>query len=113
MGAAVRLFRGPYTELAIAEGIETALAYQSHKGVAAWAALSANGMKRVVVPAHVKHVLVLGDNDRSNVGQQAAYHLADRLQSEGRHVEVLIPNGPIPEGQKSLDWADVFRAAPS
>ena len=110
-GAAVRLFRPPYTELAIAEGIETALAYQSLKGVAAWAALSANGMKKVVVPGYVRHVLVLGDNDRSGVGQEAAYVLAERLRSEGKHVEILIPQGLIPNGQKSLDWADVIKTA--
>ena len=110
-GAAIRLFPPPYIELALTEGIETGLAYQNFIEVPTWAALSANGLKNIQVPETVRHVLICGDNDHSGVGQEAAEVCAYRLRKEGRHVEILIPPGPIPEGQKSLDWADVIKAA--
>ena len=91
-GAAVRLAPvGPV--LAVAEGIETALTAMVC-GVPAWAALSAGGIERLVLPAEVAEVVIVGDHDRSGVGQGAARHAANRLSAEGRRVRLALPLEP-------------------
>lgn len=100
-GSAVRLFpAGP--ELAIAEGLETALACHLASGLPVWSALSANGLAAVVLPECVRAVYVMADNDSNQTGQLAAEKLAGRLRSEGREVRVLIPARP------DSDWLDVY-----
>jgi len=107
-GAAIRLF-APTEELAIAEGIETALAVQMLRNVPTWAAMSAGNLERVQIPETVRRVLVYGDNDADGdfEGEASAFALARRLCKEARHatrrdVEVLIPR------KRGSDWADVW-----
>ena len=100
-GAAVRLF-APADHLGITEGIETALAAHELFGLPTWAALSANGLEKVKIPAAVTAVTIFGDNDASFAGQAAAYRLAQRLHTEGRRIEVLIPM------TVGTDWLDVL-----
>ena len=107
-GAAIRLFSPPYAELAVAEGIETALAVMHATGTPVWATVSANGMESLRVPADVKRILVFADKDRSGTGQRAARILEMRLSAEGHGVEVIIPHQPIPDGVKGIDWLDVL-----
>ena len=107
-GAAIRLF--PATdELALAEGIETALAVHLLTGLPVWSAMSAGNLERVWVPDTVKRVRIFADNDAGAGydGQAAAYALAQRLakqskNSRGRTVDVLVPN------EAGDDWADVW-----
>jgi putative DNA primase/helicase len=106
-GAAVRLFE-PNDELAIAEGIETALAVHVATGKPTWAALSAGGMQKLRIPAAVTKVGIYADHDASYTGQAAAYGLAKRLKHEPspngvRQVTVHVP------GAVDSDWADVLR----
>lgn len=106
-GAAVRLFE-PSDELAIAEGIETALAVHLGTGKPTWAALSAGGMQKLRIPAAVTKVRIYADHDASYTGQAAAYGLAKRLKHEpspngARQVTVHVP------GAVDSDWADVLR----
>jgi putative DNA primase/helicase len=106
-GAAVRLFE-PGDELAIAEGIETALAVHLSSGKPTWAALSAGGMQKLRIPAGVTRVAIYADHDASYVGQAAAYALAKRLKCEpsargAREVTVHVPS------DVDSDWADVLR----
>ena len=108
-GAAVRLFE-PTEELALAEGIETALAVHVRTGKAVWAAISAGNMERLCLPATVKRVCIYADNDADSEydGQACAFALARRLKKEGkktgvRQVEVFVPR------QAGSDWADVWR----
>jgi putative DNA primase/helicase len=89
-GAAIRLFPAEPT-LAIAEGIETALAVHLHTGYPVWSAISAGGMKSIVLPESVREVLIYADSDASFTGQAAAYALAQRMVSEGRRAEVFMP----------------------
>jgi putative DNA primase/helicase len=103
IGGAIRLFQ-PSRILAVAEGVETALAVHFIKGWSVWATRTANNMVSVVVPECVKEVIICGDADRSGTGQQAAAKLADRLHKEGKKVQIAIPRDPI-EG-KSIDWAN-------
>lgn len=105
-GGAVRLF--PVADrLAVAEGVETALAIHKLTGLSVWAALSAGALERLELPAEVREVIVCGDADRNGVGQQAARRLAARMVNEGRKVRVAVPPEPDP-GAKGRDWADVW-----
>lgn len=109
-GAAVRLFDAT-EELAIAEGIETALAVHLATGLPVWAAISAGNMEKLWLPAHVRRVSIYADNDAggSFAGQAAAFALARRLGRERlpdgspRQVQVFVPPKP------GDDWADVWR----
>jgi len=99
-GSCVRL--GPVAErIGIAEGIETAICAAKLFGLPVWAATCAGLLKAWEPPAGVREVLILGDNDASYTGQEAAYALAKRLVNAGLKVEVEIP--PL----VGTDWADV------
>lgn len=106
-GAAIRLGR-PQTRpdgrpgLAVAEGIETALAVTAMHGIGCWAAVSAHGLQSFQWPAEVKNLYVMGDNDASNTGQMAAERLAKEAAGKGLTARVHIPETV---GQ---DWADVL-----
>jgi putative DNA primase/helicase len=100
-GGAIRLY--PLEEgqpLALAEGIETALAVREATGWPVWATIAAPFMKEVVVPHEVKEVVVCADHDRA--GLEAAHALARKLIREGRRVRVAVP----PE--EGEDWLDVL-----
>ncbi|MEQ1804291.1 MAG: toprim domain-containing protein, partial [Burkholderiaceae bacterium] len=61
-GAAVRLFE-PTDELAITEGIETALAVHLSTGKPVWAALSCGNMEKLWVPDSIARIRIYADND--------------------------------------------------
>lgn len=125
-GAAVRLCEATQ-ELAVAEGIETALAVYLATAKPVWAALSAGNLERLWIPASVRRICIYGDNDAGTQfdGQAAAYNLARRLckQSERdmrtRSTEAGAPAGEGPSAGLRLqvavfvpkhagsDWADV------
>lgn len=107
-GAAVRLFDAN-DELAIAEGIETALSVHLASGKPVWSALNAGNLEKLWIPESVRRVCIYADNDAGSAydGQAAAYALARRLKKEngkdgGRRVEVFVPR------QAGDDWADVW-----
>lgn len=92
LGGAIKLY--PPTNdgtLAIAEGIETALAFYIATGFPVWATVSALGMERIILPAKVSNVIIAVDNDYSGTGQKAAAELASRLLQEGRKVRCVMP----------------------
>ncbi len=98
--AAVRLAE-VVDEMAIAEGIETALSVTALFGVPCWAVLSAAMLAQWHPPKGTKRVLICGDNDQSYTGQAAAYELARRLVSTVS-VEVQIPHAV----GVNWDWND-------
>lgn len=104
-GGAVRLGEAG-TTLAIAEGIETALAVQLLTGSPVWAALSAGNLERLQLPEDLHRVAIHGDNDAGFQGQFSAYALARRLRQErpdvSLSIDVRIPAVP------RQDWADVW-----
>lgn len=105
-GPAIRLFE-PTDELALTEGIETALAIHLRLGKPVWATYSASNMEQAWVPPTVKRVHIYADHDASFTGHAAAYALAKRLKAESRKigqrdVQVFIPSQP------ESDWADVW-----
>jgi len=103
-GAAIRLAQAD-KKLAIAEGIETALAVQLIARVPTWSCVSAYGVETVEIPDQVQEVFVAADNDASGTGQKAAQKLADRLIAQGRKATVIYPTS------EGCDWLDVLTMA--
>jgi putative DNA primase/helicase len=86
------------SELAVAEGIETALAFRQVTGTPTWAALSASGLRTFTPPPGLTRLIVAADSDDHGEGLAAARALAERAR---QRVEVVIC--PAPEG---TDWND-------
>ena len=87
--------------LALAEGIETALAVREATGWPVWALVAASFLKEASLPLEVKEVVVAADHDKA--GLEAAKALARRLLREGRKVRLAVP--PV-EGE---DWLDAIK----
>lgn len=102
-GAAIRLFEAGDV-LAVAEGIETALAahLMADEYLPVWSTVTANGLESLVVPPCVKRLVICGDNDASNRGREAAQKLAARQTERGVTCQIIIPETP------GSDWADVL-----
>ncbi len=96
-GAAVRLGKPDGDRLAIAEGIETALAFTRLTGCPCWAALSASLMPSVWIPEGVERVYIAADNDPA--GERAAQRLAGRLVNDGVAAWIVRP-------EHGNDWND-------
>ena len=102
-GAAVRLTAMNGGVLAVAEGIETALAYAALTGTPAWAALSAAGMKHVELPHGLRWLAVAADFD--GPGLLAAEQLERRARDAGIEARIDLPS------RHRTDWADVLAAS--
>jgi putative DNA primase/helicase len=113
VGGAIRLV-DPGHVLAVAEGLETALAVLEGTGLPVWCAVNALLLENFVPPSQVDRVLVFADKDRPTEqhpkghGQEAAKHLVQRLWEKGIKASAIVPAGEIPSGQKSLDWLDIL-----
>lgn len=88
MGAGV-VIRAGSDHVNVCEGVETGLAIAQYESGGVIAALSAEGMKKIIINAD--QVTVYGENDASYTGQMAAYTLANRLGREGKKCRVIIP----------------------
>ena len=106
-GAAIRLF-SPREVLAVAEGIETALAVRAATGFPVWAAISATLMESLEVPAGVREVHIYADKDENGRGLKAAERLFGRLRRAGLEAKIHLPTGGVPPGSKGIDWLDVY-----
>lgn len=80
--------------LVIAEGIETTLSVMQACGLPGWAALSANGIRKLILPPEAALVMLCADNDANGVGQGAARDAAKRFLREGRRVRIAMPAVP-------------------
>jgi putative DNA primase/helicase len=101
-GGAIRL-SPPSETLAIAEGIETALAVRLATGLPVWSTICAGGMARLIIPLEVCLVIICADNDPPGI--KAARKLARRLLVDQRRVKILMPDTP------GADWADLQEVA--
>ena len=101
-GGAVRLAQTDRGVLAVAEGIETALAYAFLTEIPTWAALSTAGMARIVLPDELDRLVVAADFD--GPGLLAAERLERRAKDLGIDVEIDLPK------RHRTDWADVLSA---
>jgi putative DNA primase/helicase len=91
-GGAVRLGMPRLGEwFVVGEGIETILSVMTACAVPGWAALSAGGLRALILPPEASHVMVCADNDLNGVGQRAAHVAAERWLVEGRRVRLAIP----------------------
>lgn len=102
-GAAVRLAHAPERDpLIVAEGIETAASVMLATGYPAWAAISAGGVERLILPPLpiAPQVIIAADHDDNCVGERAARAAARRWLAEGRRVRIALP----PEA--GTDWND-------
>jgi phage/plasmid primase-like uncharacterized protein len=102
-GAAVRLAPAA-EELLIGEGIETALAALQATRQPAWAALSTSGMVALRLPAMVRSIIILADNDANGAGERAAHAAAQRWLAERRRVRIALP------AECGSDFADMLAA---
>lgn len=90
-GAAIQLYEPQDGILAVAEGIENALAFYLATKIPTWSAISAGGMEQIILPLTVKEVIIVVDNDLSGRGQKAAIILSDRMLAEDRKVRRVMP----------------------
>ena len=101
-GGAVRLAATDAGVLAVAEGIETALAYALLTETPTWAALSSAGLARIVLPDALDRLVIAADFD--GAGLLAAERLERRARELGIDVEIDLPE------RRRTDWADVLEA---
>lgn len=99
-GTAIRLY-APTNELALTEGIETALAVYLSTGLAVWSCRDAGGLETAVIPESVTTVTICADNDSHGVGEQVARVLAARARANGLKACVAMPD-------RLGDWLDVL-----
>ena len=94
-GGAVRLAAAREdVPLIIAEGIENAASVMLAMGWPGWAALSAGGIERLVLPPLplAATVVIAADHDLNGVGERAARCAAERWLAEGRRVRIALPS---------------------
>jgi putative DNA primase/helicase len=107
-GGAVRIGAPHSGEwLAVTEGIETALSVAIACAMPTWAALSAVGIKNLILPSEATHVVICADNDASGVGARAAHDAAARWLAEDRRVRLAMP--PV----RGTDFNDVLTDCPA
>ena len=75
----------------IGEGFETCLAAMEATAQPAWVALSTAGMAWLVLPPHLRTVIILADHDLNRAGQRAARAAAERWLAEGRRGPLAMP----------------------
>jgi hypothetical protein len=106
-GGAVRLGLPRSGEwFAVSEGIETGLSVALACSMPVWPALSASGIKNLILPPEATHVIICADHDVSGSGQRAAHEAAVRFLAEGRRVRIAMP----PEVE--TDFNEVLTATP-
>lgn len=100
-GGMIRLTRGASADgaLAVAEGIETALAYSALTGMPCWAARSATGLEQFRPPDGVRRVVIAADSDAA--GMAAADALCVSLRA---YLDCEIHAAPA-----GRDWNDALR----
>lgn len=98
-GCAVHLApAGPH--MIVAEGIESTLSAMGGAGLPAWAALSAGGIRKLILPPLPSASIVTIAADLDPVGISAARDAAQRWSAEGRSVRIATPPAPY------TDWND-------
>jgi hypothetical protein len=90
------------TGLAIAEGIETALAAPFRP---IWACLSAGNLARLPVLAGIEALTIFADNDASGTGERDAFACAEQWHAAGKEVTIRMID------QVGADYADALREA--
>lgn len=71
----------------VGEGIETCLSAMQETGVGAWSAISANGIRELILPSIVRRVTILADGD--DQGEGAALFACLKWQRLGLDARIL------------------------
>jgi hypothetical protein len=95
-GSAVRLAPAG-SELAIAEGVETAASFSALEGLPTWATLGTSNLEVFQPPSCVRRLTIAADGDAA--GLRSAQALAERLR---QRCAVAIASAPT-----GADWNDV------
>jgi len=105
-GGCIRLWpdEAVTTGLAIAEGIETALA-AAHRFTPIWSTIDASNFAAFPLLAGIEALTIYADNDEAGV--KAARECARRWRDAGREVHARVPKQP---GQDVADIAAAIRA---
>lgn len=77
--------------LAVSEGIETGLSIAMACAWPVWVALSAGGIKKLVLPLEATQIVICSDHDANGIGQRASNFAAHRFVAEGRRVRIAMP----------------------
>jgi putative DNA primase/helicase len=105
-GGAVRLVEAlDGDHVAVAEGVEDALAFMQLAKIPTWAGCSTSGVAGMVLPPRFRRVTVVADADEP--GMKAARKLASRIKAEGRAVRIIRP----PTGCKDANAALIGEVA--
>lgn len=111
-GGAIRFGKPVGGVLNVCEGIETALSVMLAKRQAVWPCISSTILATFEPPEGVTHINVWADKDREKNGKSAGYDdaikLFERMEKKGIVVNILLPQDPIPENDKSVDWNDIL-----
>ncbi|MBG9389333.1 DUF7146 domain-containing protein [Caenimonas aquaedulcis] len=106
VGSSIKLFKprvcNGLRTIAIAEGLETAVACFVLNGVPVEAATSASLMRGYVWHRSIENLLIYTDNDENGAGQIAGAKLATRAHQAGLDCRILTPRNV------GEDWADVL-----
>lgn len=115
-GASIRL--GPIQNGMVqgAEGLETAAAIMTARQKPVWCLISDTIMASFEPPDDAHNVVLWADNDRPQIihgketrpGLECAQKAAARFHEQGRKIRIMLPQFPIPEDSKSVDWLDVL-----
>lgn len=116
-GAAVRLAK-PSAVMAVTEGIETGIAVRLGTNLSTYALLTTGNMKNFEFPKELEQLHIFADKDRPSrlpngkiviPGKEAAEELSAKAQRAGIRTQIYFPSVEIPDGQKSVDWADMYK----
>lgn len=113
-GGAIR-FGDEYAKvMAVGEGLETMLAVRlmciKNKPalrVLFAATCTAGLLTAIEVPEHIETLVIYADKDKNGAGENAASALYERERYE-RKVVIRLPDMPIPDNKKGVDWLDVY-----
>ena len=111
-GGAIRLFQVKET-LAIAEGIETALAYYQHEGIPTWSVLNAVNMACFEPPDGIKYLYIIADEDENGTGVKSAYTLFNKIKLAGvikPCVVRILKDGVYYDWGMKMDYLDYLNS---
>lgn len=96
--------------IGLAEGFETAEACIQATDMPMHVTISASGIGGYYPTKGTKFIFVFEDKDRSKTGENQSKKLIERLAVERPEIRVirLVPPADIPEGEKTIDWLDIF-----
>ena len=98
-GSAIKIDAAEGAGLAIAEGVETAIAAR-YLYRPAWSVIDAGGMRNFPILPAIEHLEIFADHDANEAGEAAARHCLERWENAGAEVAIAMP--PI----KGADIAD-------